>query len=130
MRLRPLQKSSDLRVIGIVTLIVTVLMTACTDSTESPTAAGTAPSPRTSAAETSPEVCFDEGKAFKGEARLYIEHNATDEDTGVHGMFDQEGLAEGCIQTPDGAQIMFVNPAADLDDLGINQFFFESREPP
>lgn len=78
----------------------------------------------------SSDACFEKGKSFEGEARLYIEHNATDKDTGFHGMFDQEGLAEGCIVTPDGTEVMFVNPAGTLDGLGINQFFFESREPP
>ena len=76
------------------------------------------------------EACFDQGKAFEGDTRLYIEHNATDKDTGVHGMFDQEGLAEACLQKPDGTQIMLVDPTNRLGELGINQFFFESREPP
>jgi hypothetical protein len=76
------------------------------------------------------EACFEKGKSFEGEARLYIEHNATDRDTGFHGMFDQEGLSEGCIVTPDGTEVMFVNPTKKLNRLGINQFFFESREPP
>lgn len=130
MRLLPSAKWTNLRVIGIVPLLVTVLMVGCTDSKDGPDAAHIASSPQATPADTSSEVCFDEGKAFKGEALLYIEHNATDEDTGVHGMFDQEGLAEACIQTPGGDQIMVVNPAAQLDGLGINQFFFESREPP
>lgn len=81
-------------------------------------------------ADQSSDTCFEKGKSFEGEARLYIEHNATDEDTGFHGMFDQEGLSEGCIVTPDGTEVMFVNPVQKLDGLGINQFFFESREPP
>jgi hypothetical protein len=76
------------------------------------------------------DVCFDRGESFEGEARLYIEHNATDQDTGVHGMFDQEGLTEACLQKPDGTPIMLVDPKNRLNKLGINQFFFESREPP
>ena len=76
------------------------------------------------------DVCFERGESFEGEARLYIEHNATDQDTGVHGMFDQEGLTEACLQKPDGTQIMLVDPKNRLNKLGINQFFFESREPP
>jgi hypothetical protein len=76
------------------------------------------------------DVCFDRGESFEGEARLYIEHNATDQDTGVHGMFDQEGLTEACLQKPDGTPILLVDPKTRLDKLGINQFFFESREPP
>lgn len=106
-------------------------LSAC-DGGSSDSAGGTNDTPATkTAAERSPaDVCFDEGESFDGEARLYIEHNATDEDTGVHGMFDQEGLAEGCLETPDGTRIMLVDPAHPLDSLGINQFFFESREPP
>jgi hypothetical protein len=76
------------------------------------------------------DVCFDRGESFEGEARLYIEHNATDQDTGVHGLFDQEGLTEACLQKPDGTPIMLVDPKNQLNKLGINEFFFESREPP
>jgi hypothetical protein len=76
------------------------------------------------------DVCFDRGASFEGETRLYIEHNATDQDTGVHGMFDQEGLTEACLQKPDGTTILLVDPKNRLNKLGINQFFFESREPP
>ncbi|MGH8940939.1 MAG: hypothetical protein ACRDV2_16565, partial [Actinomycetes bacterium] len=114
------------------TLILVV--SACSDSSSSPTqdsTGGTSASPSTrSAAATSGDPCFDEGKDFEGEARVYIEHNATDQDTGFHGMFDQEGLAKGCIRTPGGTQIMLVEPTKQLAALGINQFFFESREPP
>lgn len=76
------------------------------------------------------DVCFESGEDFEGEARVYIEHNATDEDTGFHGMFDQEGLARGCLTMPDGTEILLPATAGPLGDLGINQFFFESREPP
>ena len=75
-------------------------------------------------------VCFESGEDFEGEARVYIEHNATDEDTGFHGMFDQEGLTSGCLTAPDGTEILLPSTAGPLGDLGINQFFFESREPP
>ena len=81
-------------------------------------------------AELEEGACFDQGKPFKGEALLYIEHNATDQDTGVHGTFDQEGLAAACLEKPDGTQIMAIDPTNELGALGINQFFFESREPP
>ena len=79
---------------------------------------------------SSADVCFERGERFEGEARLYIEHNATDQDTGVHGSFDQEGLTEACLQKSDGTPILLVDPKNRLDKLGINQFFFESREPP
>ena len=79
---------------------------------------------------TPEDVCFTEGESFEGEARLYIEHNATDADTGVHGQFDHEGLAAGCVMAPDGTPVILVDPSGRLDALGINQLFFESREPP
>jgi hypothetical protein len=119
--------------------VLTLSLSACdggSSNSAGGTAADTAPTgsattgSTTTAEGRAADVCFDEGESFNGEARLYIEHNATDEDTGVHGMFDQEGLAEGCLQTPDGTQIMLVDPTNPLNALGINQFFFESREPP
>ena len=92
--------------------------------------AAPSPTPTTTQGIAASEVCFEEGGSFKGEARLYIEHNATDQDTGVHGQFDQEGLVAGCFQLPDGTEMMFVDPMKPLNSLGINEFFFESREPP
>ena len=80
--------------------------------------------------ETTTDACFADGEGFGGEARVYIEHNATDEDTGFHGMFDQEGLTKGCLTTPDGRELLLPTTSGPLADLGINQFFFESREPP
>ena len=62
-------------------------------------------------------------------AKLYIEHNATDEDTGVHGLFGGEAWQELCITDPDGNQILLVDPQAQLHDLAVSDFFFESREP-
>lgn len=79
---------------------------------------------------TGEDLCFSDGEPFDGEARIYIEHNATDADTGVHGTFDQEGLAAGCLSAPDGTPIVLLDAAGQLDGLGVNQFFFESREPP
>ena len=128
-------------------IAVVLLVTACTGAADDTTRAGdslsTTPTgsntptqqpsnaqPRSAPPSPGAELCFDEGKPFQGEARVYIEHNATDRDTGFHGMFDQEGLVEGCLQTPDGTQILLVDPVGSLGDLGINQFFFESREPP
>src|SRR5687767_9068253 len=118
------RNQTGLIVVGAMALLVATISSSCSDSTDE------GPTPAVSTAGVSSRLCFDEGRPFRGEARLYIEHNATDEDTGVHGMFDQEGLAEGCIQTPDGEQVMLVDPTGRLDALGINQFFFESREPP
>ncbi|MGH3367743.1 MAG: hypothetical protein ACRDOY_11110 [Nocardioidaceae bacterium] len=105
---------------------------ACTNTSSTP-ARGSATGETTAARSTTAaasDLCFDKGKGFAGEARLYIEHNATDRDTGFHGTFDQEGLAQGCIATPDGTPLMFIDTTNQLGTLGINQIFFESREPP
>lgn len=99
--------------------LVLLLASACTGSGSD--SASTSPSA---------EACFDRGQGFAGEARLYIEHNATDEDTGVHGLVEQEGLSEACITTPDGTRFMVVDPTNEFDALGLNTFFWESREPP
>jgi len=65
-----------------------------------------------------------------GDARLYIEHNATDEDTGVHGIFGGEAWSVLCIWDPTGELILYVDPRAQFNDLAVSDLFFESREPP
>lgn len=89
--------------------------------------ATTDPSP---AADGGPDRCPSQGEAFAGDTRLYLEHNATDQDTGVHGTFGQDGLARVCIRGPDGGDVLRVDPVGHLGDLGVDEFFFESREPP
>lgn len=63
-------------------------------------------------------------------AKLFIEHNATDEDTGVHGAFDDDGWSELCVYDPNGKQVLAVKPQGQLRDLTMAGIFFESREPP
>jgi hypothetical protein len=75
-------------------------------------------------------TCPEEGEPFDGDTLLYIEYNETDGDTGVHGSFGFDGLREVCLRSPDGEQRLLVDPVGPLGDLGINDFFFESREPP
>jgi len=74
-------------------------------------------------------TCPTEGEEFEV-AKLYIEHNATDADTGVHGLFGGDAWTEVCVTAPDGRQILVVDPLDQLNDLAIADFFFESREPP
>jgi hypothetical protein len=81
----------------------------------------------TASAET---ACVDEGEPFEGVTILYIEHNATDQDTGVHGSIGSDGVTGACIRTPDGTELLGIAPTGQLGDLGISDFFFESREPP
>lgn len=63
-------------------------------------------------------------------AKLYVEYNATDEDLGVHGAFDDHGWSELCVYDPNGTQVLAVKPQAQLKDLTLAGIFFESREPP
>lgn len=61
---------------------------------------------------------------------LIIEYNATDDDIGVHGAFDDHGWSELCVFAPDGRPIAVFDPQGQLDDLTMAGVFFESREPP
>ena len=57
--------------------------------------------------------CPTEGEEWE-DAKLYIEHNATDADTGVHGFFGGEAWRELCVADPDGNQIWLVDPQGQL----------------
>jgi len=63
-------------------------------------------------------------------AKLYVEYNATDDDIGVHGAFDDHGYSELCVYDPNGVQVLALKPQAQLKDLTMAGIFFESREPP
>lgn len=63
-------------------------------------------------------------------AKIYIEHNATDEDTGVHGIVGVGGTREACIFDSSGQLILAIKPQGNLGDLGVADTFLESREPP
>jgi hypothetical protein len=63
-------------------------------------------------------------------AKLIIEYNATDNDLGVHGAFDDQGWSELCVFDPHGRPIAAVDPLSQLNDLTMAGIFFESREPP
>ncbi len=63
------------------------------------------------------------------DTKLYFERNDTDGDTGLHGLLDQSGWAELCVYRPDGEQILALKPVGQLQDLGLSELFFESREP-
>jgi hypothetical protein len=63
-------------------------------------------------------------------AKLIIEYNATDNDLGVHGAFDDDGWSELCVFDPDGHPIAIFDPRGGLNRLTMAGVFFESREPP
>jgi hypothetical protein len=63
-------------------------------------------------------------------AKLIIEFNATDDDIGVHGAFDDDGWKRLCVFDPSGRPVLHVGPRGQLLDLTAAGIFFESREPP
>jgi hypothetical protein len=62
------------------------------------------------------------------EAKLNIEHNFTDRDTGFQGFIDGEGWTELTVRGPDGAVLEF-EAEGKLRPLGLTELFFESVEP-
>ena len=62
-------------------------------------------------------------------ASLFIEDNSGDEDIGVHGYFDDHGWTELCVFNPAGDMVLNVRPDAQMGELGMSEFFFESQEP-
>lgn len=72
-----------------------------------------------------------EGPAVRLPAtKFFIEHNSTDEDTGVHGLFDGEDWTKLEIYDPNGRQIFEVEPKRQLRTQAISGIFFEAAEPP
>ncbi len=62
------------------------------------------------------------------EAKLNIEHNATDHDTGFQGGIDSEGWKELTVRGPDGVVLEFESKGK-LRTLGLTELFFETVEP-
>ena len=75
--------------------------------------------------------CSSSGPSVRLPAtKLFIEHNSTDEDTGVHGLFDGVDWKNLCIYDPRGRLIMEVEPQRQMRTQSISGIFFESAEPP
>jgi hypothetical protein len=62
------------------------------------------------------------------DAKLNIEHNATDEDTGFQGFIDSEGWRRLDVRGPRGQVLRFEGRGA-LARLGLTELFFETVEP-
>ncbi len=62
------------------------------------------------------------------DAKLNIEHNATDSDTGFQGFIDSEGWQRLDVKGPDGVVLSFQG-RGELAKLGLTELFFESVEP-
>ena len=62
------------------------------------------------------------------DAKLNIEHNATDLDTGFQGFIDSEGWQCLDVTGPDGEVLQFEG-LGSLGELGLTELFFETVEP-
>jgi hypothetical protein len=62
------------------------------------------------------------------DAKLNIEHNATDRDTGFQGFVDSEGWQRLDVRGPAGEVLSF-NGSGSLGKLGLTELFFETVEP-
>ena len=62
------------------------------------------------------------------EAKLNIEHNATDHDTGFQGFIDSEGWRRLDVRGPRG-QVLAFEGRGSLAKLGVTELFFETVEP-
>ena len=63
------------------------------------------------------------------EAKLNIEHNATDHDTGFQGAIDSDGWKRLDVTGPDGDVVLTFRGRGELADLGLTELFFETNEP-
>jgi hypothetical protein len=63
------------------------------------------------------------------EAKLNIEHNATDHDTGFQGAIDSEGWKRLDVTSPDGRVVLTFRGRDALGQLGLTELFFETVEP-
>jgi hypothetical protein len=89
--------------------------------------------PRAASAAKSRETCGSLGRGpivRIATAKLIVEYNATDQDIGVHGAFDDKGWRKLCVYDPAGRLVLKVSPESQLKDLTMAGIFFESREPP
>jgi hypothetical protein len=62
------------------------------------------------------------------DAKLNIEHNATDHDTGFQGFIDSEGWQRLDVRGP-GGQVLTFEARGSLAKLGVTELFFETVEP-
>lgn len=63
------------------------------------------------------------------DARLRIEVNATDGDSGLHILLDGEGWREVELIDPRGRSVLEVKGSSNVSRTGLTEMFFESAEP-
>jgi hypothetical protein len=59
--------------------------------------------------------------------KLIIEHNATDQDTGLHGFFDGVNWTKLCINDPHGVQILVVEPKGSFESSPSAGYFLNRQ---
>jgi hypothetical protein len=62
------------------------------------------------------------------QAKIIIEHNATDKDTGFQIFFDAEGWDKMSVTGPNGKIAEFL-PQGSVNELGMTELFLETVEP-
>ena len=60
--------------------------------------------------------------------RCHFEFQSTDNDTGIHGLFGGVEWAELCITDPTGVDFVVARAQGNLQNFGLSDVFFESRE--
>ena len=65
-----------------------------------------------------------------GDARIIIETNASDCDTGIQLIFDAEAWKRVRIKDPDGRFLLDERTRGSLAEYGLTEQFNESKEPP
>jgi hypothetical protein len=75
-----------------------------------------------------PLLAVDQSSIPLKQAKIIIEHNATDDDTGFQGFLDSEGWQEIEMTGPNGVVLHFEGQGK-LGSLGITELFFETVEP-
>ncbi len=63
------------------------------------------------------------------DARIRIEVNATDGDSGLHVLLDAEGWKHVRIYDPKGKLVFYVAGGGSVKKTGLTELFFESAEP-
>jgi len=83
------------------------------------------------AAQTSEQATHEvpQGTIELEAAKLIVEHNSTDEDTGFQGFVDGEAWNQLQIRAPDGTLELQINAKGDVRTLGLTELFFETNEP-
>ena len=92
------------------------------------TAAAGAGSVLGAADEPAPRAVASAGAVELKDAKLNIEHNATDEDTGFQGFVDGEGWRRLDVRGP-GGHVLRIEGRGSLARLGLTELFFETVEP-